>query len=173
MNHLAAAALLSTVLLSACSTAEGEFPSLSRRPFETLAQVAAPATAPVIVATNLPSDVRAKVNALQAQHRKAQNAFAALLPSVRSAASAAALSVSGSESWVNAQLMVSRLDKVRSDSTAASAEIDRLVSGQLDAESIGTVVSLVPLLLPIQSEIAAAVTTQNSEIERLSRLIGQ
>jgi hypothetical protein len=173
MNQTAAAALLSAAMLSACGTPEGKFPSLSRRPFESTAPVVAPVAQLFAIADSLPPGIGGRVNALQAQHRSAQNAFAALLPSVRATANTAAGSAPGNENWVDAQLMISRLDKVRAGSTSASAEVDRLVSGQLDAESNGDTVSLISLLLPIQARIAADVTAQNVEIERLSRMVGQ
>ena len=75
----------------------------------------------------------------------------------------------GSESWVNAHMLLSRADAARSDSVAALGEIDRLIAGEREK---GADAGLVSLLSVPQSQIAALVNAQTAEIERLSRLIG-
>jgi hypothetical protein len=159
-------------LLTGCAAPEGEFPSLARRPFEQDIAVAAPIVPPPPVATSLPDAISGQVSALQARHRQASSAFSALLPAARSAANGAASAAMGSEAWVNAQLVVSRLDKSRSDAISALAAMDDLLIRQLDSESQGTIQRAEPLLRPIQTEMTATVEQQNQEVERLSRIIG-
>lgn len=155
------------ILLAACSTAEGDFPSLERRAYETNAPPIAPEV-PVSVPTVLPAELAARVGALNARHRTAQVSFDRDLPSVRSVAAKAAGSAPGSEGWVNAHLQLSRLDKTRADSVAVVREFDSLISEQADADS-----DLVPLLTDAQKPVADAVAEQNAEISRLSMLIGE
>ncbi len=155
------------ILLAACAADEGMFPSLERRPYESKNPIAAP-EAPPPVPVSLPAELAARVDALNARHRAAQAAFAADLPSVQSIAAKAAGSAPGSESWVNAHLQLSRLDKARTDSVAAVREFDSLISEQADGDS-----DFVLLLTDAQKPVADAVAAQNAEIARLSRLIGE
>lgn len=83
-------------------------------------------------------------------------------------AARAAGSPPGSESWVNAHLQLSRLDKARADSVAVVREFDVLIAEQADSDS-----DFVPFLTDAQKPVAEAVAVQNAEIERLSRLIGE
>jgi hypothetical protein len=154
-------------MLAACSTTEGEFPSLERRPYESNAPITEPVALPV-APVSLPTEIATKVDAILARHRRAQSAFAAGLGSVRSVALSAAGNSSGSESWVNAHVQLSRLDKTRADSVAAAREFDSLISetGVLDSAFVG-------LLTAAQKPVVDDVTSQNSEIDRLSRLIGE
>lgn len=84
------------------------------------------------------------------------------------AASKAADSAPGSESWVNAHVQLSRLDKGRADSVAAVREFDSLIADANGGDS-----TLVPLLTNAQKPLADDVAAQNDEINRLSRLIGE
>ncbi|NJM49477.1 MAG: hypothetical protein HC843_00025 [Sphingomonadales bacterium] len=160
------------LLFAGCSTPDGEFPSLERRPFEQNSAVEAPIVPPTPVASSLPADIAAQVTALQARYAKAQATYAAMLPAVRSKANAAARSPIGSEAWVEAQLLVTRLDQERSDAVNAAAAMDDLVVKQLDVESQRPILLLTPLLQPVQADINAGVLEQNQEIERLSKIIG-
>jgi hypothetical protein len=172
MNRRTTFALVFTMYSGACSTPGGEFPSLSRRPFENGLPIEAPVVAPVPVADRLPGQFADEVGALTARHRSAMAAYQVLLPSARRVAAAASGSAQSSEAWVNAHLVVSRLDHARADSTAALAQLDNLVAQRLDAEAKGAFPQITTLLLPVQTSIAADVAAQNAEIERLSLLVG-
>jgi hypothetical protein len=78
------------------------------------------------------------------------------------------LSKAGSESWVNAHVQLSRLDKARADSVDVLRDFDALITteGGVDAR-------LATLLSDAQMPVAAVVEAQNAEISRLSRLIGE
>jgi hypothetical protein len=164
---LRSASLCSFALLSACAADEGKFPSLERRPYETdnpVAVPAAPPPAPVV----LPAELALKVDALNARHKAAQATFAKGLGAVQLTASKAAGSAPGSESWVNAHVQLSRLDKGRADSVTAVREFDSLITDANGGDS-----TLVPLLTDAQKPVADDVAAQNDEINRLSRLIGE
>jgi hypothetical protein len=154
------------ILLAACGTTEGEFPSLGRRPYENQAPSPAPQAPPAPL--GLPTELAAKVDALDRRHQSARAAFERDLPSVQALASRAAGSAAGTEGWVNAHLQLSRLDKARADSVAVVREFDALIAGEGDRDS-----NLVPLLTDAQKPIANTVAAQNAELERLSQLIGE
>ncbi len=176
MLRVIAIATLLTLSLSACAAPSGEFPSLMRRPYETNAPITAPLadteTAAETGAVALPAAVQTKLNAFSARHRTAASAYNIMLPAVATAARTAAGSAIGSETWVNAHLQVSRLDKARSDSKTALAELDQFITNQMDMETTGASPLLSPLLAAVQSDLAAATSAQDAEIERLSQLIG-
>ncbi len=158
--------------LSGCGTASGKFPSLSRRPFEGGTPIEAPIVAPVPVASSLPDTYASKVAALTDRHARAAADYAAKLPGARKVASAAAGAAIGSEAWVNAHVVVSRLDHARADSVAALGALDNIVASRFDAEAKGAFPSFIALLTPVQADIARDVAAQNAEIQRLSVLIG-
>jgi hypothetical protein len=158
--------------LAACSSPNGEFPSLSRRPFESGAPIESPIVAPVPIASSLPDEIAGKVAKLRSQHATSLAAYNELLTKTRIIASSAAGSKTGSEAWVNAHVVVSRLDHARAGSPKALAEMDNLVAKRFDDEAKGAFPSIMPLLTPIQAEMAASVAAQNTEIQKLSVIIG-
>lgn len=164
--------LLTAALLCGCSTPEGAFPSLARRPFE---QNVTPSPGPVparAIASRLPGAMGSKVEAWQARHQKASSAFSLMLQSARLAAQNGRSAAEGSEDWVKAQLMLSRLDNARSDAVTVLAEMDDLISRQTDAESASSEPLISPLLNPIRADMGAAVEQQDREISSLSEIIG-
>jgi len=159
--------LLLFTALSACATADGEFPSLERRPYESNAPITVPESAaptPVM----LSPDLAVKVSDLLARHHAAQESFARGLNAVQAVAQRASGSKAGSESWVNAHVQLSRLDKARADSVDVLRDFDALVTTEGSADA-----RLATLLAEAQMPVAAAVEAQNAEINRLSRLIGE
>lgn len=159
----------SSLSLGACSLPEGEFPSLAKRPYETADPVGEPASEPQILSTRLPDSLRAQLDELVAKHAAAEAAFQTALPAARQAAQSAAGAAAGSESWVQAQMEVSRLEEKRSDSLSALAEIDRLVAVERDK---GADEGLVALMVPYQEKVRRAVEAQTALIVELTNLIG-
>ena len=159
--------VLVVLLLSACSTTEGQFPSLERRPYESNAPISASEAAPA-VPMELPAELQTKVDALTRRHEAAQADYQRKLPAVQALASRASGSAPGTESWVNAHLELSRLDDSRADSVAVVREFDSLIADQGKMDS-----SLVPLLSNAQQPVVDMIAGQNAEINRLSRLIGE
>jgi hypothetical protein len=158
--------ILLLLALGACASVQGEFPSLERRPYESNAPITEPESpaTPLVLSPEL----AAKVDALLARHYAAQDSFARGLNAVQAVAQQASGSKAGSESWVNAHVQLSRLDKARADSVDVLRGFDVLVTteGAVDAR-------LATLLADAQMPVAAAVDAQNAEISRLSRLIGE
>ncbi len=151
---------------------QGQFPTLEKRAFETATPENIVPVAPRQTADDLPSGMSAELAAIESRFNSAQENYAALLPEARRAASGAAGSVIGSENWVNAQLIVSRLDGARAAATLAQSEIDQIMTAQIDDESRNADPLQSPLIAPLQQRIAKAVSAQNAELERLARQIG-
>ena len=167
LNFKPAPALLLLLILAACGTSEGGFPSLERRSYEADAPMAAPgdsAAAPFVVS----AEFAAKIDALQARHTAAHGAYLRELPAVQLTASQAARTSPGSELWVNAHLMLSRLDKMRSDSVAALRDFDGLIA-EAGARDSGLAAHLTEAQRPVVDDVAE----QNAEIARLSKVIGE
>lgn len=158
-----------SLLLGACSLPEGEFPSLAKRPYESADPVAEPPAEPASLSTRLPDSLRTQLEALVARHNAAEAAFRAALPATRQAAQSAAGSATGSETWVVAQMEISRLEEKRSESLAALAEIDRLVTGERDK---GADAGLTALMEPYQQAVQREVDEQTGILVDLARLTG-
>ena len=167
LNFKPATSLLLLATLAACASTEGQFPSLERRPYETNAPIAPPAESPAAPSV-LSAELATKVDALRTRHSAAHAAYQRGLPAVQSTASRAAGTAPGSEGWVNAHVLLSRLDRMRADSVGVMRDFDALIAeaGALDA-------GVAALVTEAQRPVAEEVAAQNTEIARLSRLIGE
>lgn len=167
LNFKPASPLLLLFILAACGTKEGGFPSLERRSYEADTPIAAP-----IESTAAPSilsgEFARKAEALQVRHTAAHGAYLRGLPAVQATVAKAAGTAPGSEAWVNAHLMLSRLDQMRSDSVAALRDFDGLI-----AEAGARDVGLAELVTEAQRPVMDEVAEQNAEIARLSKVIGE
>lgn len=157
------------LLLGGCSLPEGKFPSLAKRPYETDAPITEPPMEPEILSTSLPDSLRTQLDALLAKHTAAETAFRNALPAARKAAQSGAGAAIGSESWVIAQMEVSRIEQKRTESLTALAEADRLVSAARDK---GADAGLIALMTPYQENIRRAVEAQTAIIVELSKFPG-
>lgn len=113
--------LLSAALLAGCAP-KGAFPSLGVRPVEQLSFDEPAREAPVVAEDR---ELTGRIAELSGRASRGQSNFAALLPPARSLASAAG--AMGSESWIEAQQALSRLEAARALTISALAELDRLV----------------------------------------------
>ena len=107
--------------LAACVSEDG-FPSLALRPAEREVSVEEPVHPPIEV----PSDtaLRARIAELQRQAAEGDRSFEAALGATETAIAAAG--PSASESWVEAQQALSRLEATREPTTRALSDLDRL-----------------------------------------------
>jgi hypothetical protein len=161
---------LSILSLSACSTPDGDFPSLAKRPYESADPITEPEAAPTIATTVLPASLSANTKRLLERDQIANAAFERAHDAAESTARAGSGAAIGSESWVQAQMVLSRLDAARADSVTALGEIDRLVAIE---RTNGADAGLIGLLETAQARIAASVANQEAEIRRLSATIGR
>jgi len=164
--------LVIPILLHGCSSPpEGSFPSLSKRPFETNApppetKLQAP------LPTALPGPLSAQIDELESRVQRSASAFQAALPAARSKANAARGAGVNSERWVAAHTQLSRLDRTRADAISAIAEMDQLVTGQLDRELIQGASSYSQLMIPRQRQMGDIVRSQGEILDALARTIG-
>jgi hypothetical protein len=156
-------------LLTGCASVEGDFPSLSKRDYESADPLAIPEAPPPLVSTALPAELKTKTDALLVRARTAHSAFEAALAPARAAAQAASGAPAGSEAWVQAHMILSRADGARADAVAALGELDQLISAERDK---GADKGLIALLAQPQGQLAAIVNEDSAEIDRLARLIG-
>lgn len=166
----ATACITFALALTACSTPNGNFPSLSKRPYESADPLAIPEATPETQTTSMPDRLIGVTQSLLARNRTGQSQFAAALPASRSSAQSAAGATFGSEGWAQAHVMLSRLDASRADSVAALGEIDHLIAVERDK---GADKGLLALLGAVQDEIADTVAGQKDVLAQLFATIGR
>jgi len=133
MRRTAPALLLSLTALSlaACSTNEGAYPSLARRPAERLtgsAPVVAPA--PDVTPAPIPPELTARLDVLVAQARSADALFRQHAPRTRALIAAADGAAVASENWSVATIALADLESQRSQAMIALADLDALYAAE-------------------------------------------
>ena len=120
-TRLCLASSFAALALTGC-VAEDGFPSLAQRPAERNLSI----EEPVHPAVEVPSDpaLRVRVAELERQAAEGENSFAAALGPTESVVARAG--APGSESWIEAQQALSRLEATREATMRALAELDRL-----------------------------------------------
>jgi hypothetical protein len=167
LNFKPAFPFILLMTLAACGAPDMRFPSLERRAYEADAPLLTALDSPVAPSI-LSDDLAAKAVALRARHDAAHTAYMRGRAAVQAIASKAAGRSPGSEDWVNAHVMLSRLDRMRADSVGALRDFDGLIA-DAGARDVGMAALLADAQLPIAHDVAA----QNVEIAQLSRLIGE
>jgi len=122
------AVLLLLLAATAGCAPEGTFPSLAMRPEERLVTVGEPRRPRVDPASD--AALRGRAGVLLAQGRSGMRSFEASEAEAERVARGAG--ATGSESWISAQLQLSRLEAARAETMAALAELDRLSAGRAD-----------------------------------------
>lgn len=138
---------------------QGSFPSLAPRPVERLSNEEPVRIAPFVAPDpQLSSEVADLLSAaLQGQTR-----FEATLPAAR--VSVGRAGAAGSESWIEAQQIVSRLEAARAASVAALTQLDRL---SIERASRTTNAQDFASLLAAVEQAQRLVAAQQSDIDRL------
>jgi hypothetical protein len=157
------AALLATLLPALAATGcalRGPCPSLAPRPAET-----AYASEDERQPTPQPDDpaLAREIDRLAAEARSGAAEFDAAFPAAQAAANAAG--ASGSDSWIEAQQALSRVEAARARTTAALADLDRLGIERTSAGTLGDGDS--ERLRRAMAEIQALA---DSQLDRLRRL---
>ena len=120
--------LLSTVLmLGACATDKGEYPSLARRPAERLtASFGVPPALELIVLPPPSAAVTGQLGGLVGAAQAADAKFRTREPRARSTVSAAGNAKMGSESWGTATIAVAELEAARAATMLPLSDLDAL-----------------------------------------------
>ena len=120
-------ALAAAAMLAGC-VAQGPFPSLAPREAERADPTAEPVRTAPIVAPD--PALRGRLTELIALARQGERDFEAAYAPAQAAARAAGRQ--GTESWIDAQQALSRLEAARAETTRALAELDRLAIDRAD-----------------------------------------
>ena len=130
--------------------AEDGFPTLAERPAERNRSI----EEPVYPAIEVPSDpaLRAQVAGLLRQAQEGERSFDGAVGATEAAVGRAG--AAGSESWVEAQLALSRLETTRDATVRALAELDQIVIGRAETAT--------------NSEDFAAINAAIAEVERIA-----
>jgi hypothetical protein len=126
-------ATLLPLLLAAACAAPGPYPSLAPRPAEKAYADDADERKP----TPQPDDpaLAREIDRLVAEARAGAAEFEAALPAAQAIAHAAG--AAGSDSWIEAQQALSRLEAARARTTAALADLDALAVERSSAGTLG------------------------------------
>lgn len=148
------------LVLSGCA-APGPYPSLAPRPAEKAYAEDAEERKP----TPQPDDpaLAGEIDRLLAAGRAGAAEFDSALPAAQRAASAAG--GSGSDSWIEAQQALSRLEAARARTTAAVADLDRLAVERTSAGTLGSGDS--ERLRAATAELQAITDSQADRLQRL------
>ena len=152
--------------LAACETATSSGgPSLARRSAEAI-DPRLPVEVPIDGRAANPA-LAARLAALLSEARESAAAFAAEEPGARSAASAAG--APQSESWIAAQLALSKLERTRAPFTRAFAEVDELRSAS--ARSGATSPADVAVLEAAAAELQGLAERQSEALDSIRAAI--
>ena len=155
---LAPLMLTAILMLGACATSKGEYPSLARRPAERLtATFDAPPASEVVVLPAPPAAVTGQLGGLVGAARAADAKFRAREPRARSTVNAAGSARMGTESWGTATIAVAELEAARAQAMLALADLDLLyndtrVRGE-DPGAIGAARDTVTGLIARQDQV--------------------
>jgi hypothetical protein len=145
--------------LAGCA-AQGDYPSLAPRPAEREDWTEEPVHAAPAVAAD--PALRTQIAALLARAREGERAFAADLPAAERAT--AHIGPQGSDSWVEAQQAISRVEAARSRTDEAAAELH-----QLRLQRTGQPTSSADLAA-IDAAIAEVATLTERQQQRFDRI---
>jgi len=152
-------------LLAAClagCVSQGPFPSLALRPAEQEDWTEEPAHAAPVVADD--AALRTRISALIGEAREGGRAFDADLPAAERAT--AHVGPAESDSWVEAQQAISRLQASRGRTDEAAAELHQLRLARAGQPTSAT--DLAALDAAIE-EVGALVERQQGQLDRISR----
>ncbi len=150
------------LLLAACAGPEGESPSLAPRPIEGIIDQPIRGIAPIASADDaaLASQIADLVNQAEAGNQS----FHAQYPDAMATVDQAIGSALESEAWIEAQLAVSALDSLRSDTVRALGGLDSILAQQTAAGEPAET----ERLLAARERVAALYADQNRRYDALN-----
>ena len=158
---IAAASLLAASLAGCVS--QGSYPSLALRPAEREDWTEEPVHPAPVVADD--PAVRTRIAALLTQAREGERAFAADLPAAERAT--AHPGPEGSDSWIEAQQAISRVEAARARTDDAAAELHRLRLTHTQQPTSAADLAAIDAAI---AEVGALVETQQRRMDRINRL---
>lgn len=159
LPHLA----LSLAFFIAGCAPTGEFPSLAPRPQEQEVSIVEPRRAPVAVPSD--SGLRLRILELGRSAADGERAFDAAFPAADLATARAG--PPETESWIEAQQALSRLEAARGAVTEALAQLDRLATARADIPTSDEDYAAIRAMTEVVQGIS------NRQDERLTRLRGR
>ena len=156
--------MFALVLAGCASGADGDYPSLARRPIESNGSEAA---SPVQAEVREDPALTKEVGELVTKAKSGAAAFDAGLESARAKVNAAAGSAVSSEAWVAAELAISTLESERYDSVSALASLDTLYVRHINAIAGGQAEDGNNVIDRARAEVAAIVDRQNDVLDGL------
>ncbi len=128
-----------TLALSACSTREGAYPSLIKRPAERITATWPPAPpSPPPAPVPLDPEKASRLDGLLAQVTAADGRFSGKIARARPLVGAARKAAMGSEAWSVASVAIAELESARAEAMMAMAQLDSIYA---DARTEGRDVS--------------------------------
>ncbi len=161
-----------SLTVGACTSMEGEFPTLAKRNIETYYEQGGESrrTAfPQLPPTVSPALVSQLENLL-AQANAGERDFRQALPLARSRANAARGSAVGGENWAQATTMISALNASRDRSTIALADLDQLYAEKLTAEQDNPAEA--DAIESVRQIVSDMVQAQTEQVDTLTALVG-
>ena len=155
------------LILEGCA-AGGSYPSLLPRPAETTGTTAPSPPTPPVAASD--QALGARLAQLIAQSRQGQQQFEQALAGA--GAKVAKAGAAGSESWIEAQQAVSRLEGARTPTVNALAELDAMARGRAEA-GIATAEADLAAIGSAEGQVRALAEAQEREIIRLGSALPQ
>ena len=168
---------MAMVLLTGCAAQTGDFPTIAKRPIESLPvddqpdmeRIAARNAVPNVA---LDSQTRTIIANQVELSRQSSKAFEQALPNARTSVAATGSAEKGSESWAKAQTRLSELIVLRNRTAATLIIIDTMIiDAQRNAMAEDLMVDLSPMFTA-QKEISAMVDAQDGELAALNRQLG-
>ena len=157
-RRLASLLLTAMLLLGACATDKGQYPSLARRPAERLTATFDAPPAPSLVVLPAPSAaVTGQLGPLVGAAQAADAKFRRREPRARSLVGSSGGAKIGSESWGTATIAVAELEAARAEAMLALSDLDMLyndtrVRGE-DPGAIGAARDTVTGLISRQDQV--------------------
>jgi hypothetical protein len=149
-------------LLAGCGVS-GSFPSLAPRP-EELGQTTAPAQPPVVPAAADPA-LEAQVNRLLGEARAGDTRFQATIPATERAVRSAGKA--GSDSWIDAQQALSRLETARTETAVSGSDLSALLRARMEANPPAAQADIAALNAAIE-QVRALSEAQDQVLDHLA-----
>lgn len=151
-----------TLVLGACASDEGAYPSLAKRPAERITATWPPAPPPPPPAPPpLDPATANRLDGLLAQVSAADGRFAAKTARARSLVGAARKAAMGSEAWSVASIAIAELESARAEAMVAMAQLDSIYA---DARTEGRDVSQIER---VRQKALAIIAAQDGVLDSL------